>query len=355
MSRSRWAALAALTAALAAYTAGADRLWDAGLWPDLIFLSAVVFPGTLAVALLVQPLREARGLLAGGLGLVALAVVLRLAHLDVLFNLAKLGGLILLGLWFLSWFENVAWAAAVAGIIPFVDAISVWRGPTNYVVDQQPQLFDHVSIAFRVPGENSTANLGPPDVLFLALFVGAAARFGLRPFWTWLTIVALIDLTLILAATTDVGGLPALPAVAFGFLLANADLLWHALRRRGRAPVRIYGRLDGTPSDLDADVIERSPARLTLLTREQPPVTATVEPVSVGERFPPLPPEQPGPERRCRLTLGSAAAGEAVVYDLPNGVVVVPLDGNPAALDTVHPEQLAADEAKVARLVRERS
>ena len=68
---------------------------------------------------------------------------------------------------------------------------------------------------------------------------------------------ALIGVTLILAVTTDVGGLPALPAVAFGFLLANADLIWHALRRRGRAPVRIYGRTDTDFYDLDADVIER--------------------------------------------------------------------------------------------------
>lgn len=354
MSRSRWAFLAGLTTALALYTAGADRLWEATLWPDLIFLSLVLFPATLGVAWLLEPLRESRGLLAAGLGLVALAVGLRLAELDVLFNLTKLFALALLGLWFLSWFENVAWAAAVAAIIPVVDAISVWRGPTNYVVDQQPQLFDHVSIAFRVPGEDSTANLGPPDILFFALFVGAAVRFGLRPLWTFVGMVGLIDLTLILAATTDVNGLPALPAVAFGFLLPNADLIWHALRRRGRAPVRIYGRLDGGFADLDADVIERAPGRLTLLTREEPPVTATLEPVA-GEPFPVQPPESAAVERRCRLTLAGQAAGEAVVHDLPHGVVVVPLDGDPTALDAVHPEQLAADEAKVERLVRERS
>ena len=56
----------------------------------------------------------------------------------------------------------------------------MWRGPTEYVVEQQPQVFDEVSIAFRVPGENSTANLGPPDILFFSLFLAAADRFGLR-------------------------------------------------------------------------------------------------------------------------------------------------------------------------------
>ena len=125
--------------------------------------------------------------------------MLRLAELDVLFNLAKFFALVALGFWFLTYFETVAWAVLVAAIIPWVDAISVWRGPTDYVVEEQPQIFDNVSIAFRLPGEEGTANLGPPDILFFALFVAAAARFGLRPFWTWLTMTALIGCTLILA------------------------------------------------------------------------------------------------------------------------------------------------------------
>ena len=52
------------------------------------------------------------------------------------------------------------WAALIAVVIPWVDAISVWRGPTEYVVEQQPQVFDEVSIAFRVPGENSRRTWG---------------------------------------------------------------------------------------------------------------------------------------------------------------------------------------------------
>ena len=43
------------------------------------------------------------------------------------------------------------------------------------------------------------------------------------------------------------------------------------------------------------------------------------------------------------------------MHDLPHGLVVVPRDESPKALYDVHPEQLAADEAKVERLVRERS
>ena len=331
MSRNRWAALGGLTAALAAYTAGAGRLWDAGLWPDVLFLALVLFPATLATVWLLLPLAGRRGLLVAALALAAGAVLLRLAELDVLFNLAKLFALVALGFWFLSYFETVAWAVLVAVIIPWVDAISVWRGPTDYVVEEQPEVFDNVSIAFRVPGEDGTANLGPPDVLFFALFLAAADRFALRVALTWIAMTALLGATLILTATTDVSGLPALPAICLGFLLPNADLLWTALRRQGRAPGRIYGRGAGDFYDLDADVIERAPSRIVLLTRERPPRTAVVE--------------------TGTLVLGGAEIGEAEVHDLPNGIVVVPLG---TTEHSVHPEQHAADEAKIERLKRER-
>ena len=224
-------AFAGLAAGFAAYSAAASRLWDAGLWPDVLFLSLVLFPASLALVWLALPLLGRRGLLAAGLGLIGLAVLLRLAELDVFFNLAKLVALILLGFWFLSYFETVAWALLVAVIIPWVDAISVWRGPTDYVVSEQPSVFENLSISYRVPGEDGTANLGPPDILFFALFLGAAHRWGLRVAWTWLAMTALLGATLVLTATTDVDGLPALPAICLGFLLPNADLLWREVRR----------------------------------------------------------------------------------------------------------------------------
>ena len=230
LERSRVLGFTALTAAFAAYSAGAGRLWDGGLWPDVLFLSLVVFPAALGLVWLALPVRHSRGLLVAGLGFIVLAVLLRLAGLDVLFNLAKLFALVAFGFWFLSYFETVLWAALVALIIPWVDAISVWRGPTDYVVSEQPDVFENLSIAFRVPGERGTANLGPPDILFFALFLGAAERWRLRVAWTWLSMTALLGATLILTATTDVDGLPALPAICVGFLLPNADLLWRQFR-----------------------------------------------------------------------------------------------------------------------------
>jgi len=232
LTTARAGALVALAALLAVYTATAGRLWDAGLGWDVAFLTVVLIPAFLLVPPLLLPLAFRRGLLLVGLALVALALVLRAAELDVLFNLAKLFALTVLGFWFLGYFEAVSWAVLIAVVIPFVDALSVWRGPTDYIVSEQPSVFDDVSIAFRVPGENESANIGPPDILFFSLFLGAAARFGLRVAWTWLAMVALLGLTLALTATTDVSGLPALPAICLGFLLPNADLIWRSLRRR---------------------------------------------------------------------------------------------------------------------------
>ncbi len=230
LSRERAAALVALAVALSLYTAAAGRLWEAGLRWDVAFLALVLVPSFFLVPWLLLPLARQPGLLPIALALLVLALLLRAAELDVLFNLAKLLALILVGFWFLTYFEAVSWAVLIAVVIPFVDAISVWRGPTDYIVSEQPSIFNDVSIAFRIPGESSSANIGPPDILFFSLFLAAAQRFGLRVAWTWVAMVALLGLTLVITATTDVAGLPALPAICFGFLLPNADLLWRALR-----------------------------------------------------------------------------------------------------------------------------
>jgi hypothetical protein len=232
LSRARAAALLALLAALALWDAFAGSLPDvANAW-DVAVVACVLIPATFAAIWLALPLTAARGLLPVGLAFAALAVALDVAGAESLFNVAKLAALTLLGFWFLELFQALSWVVAVAVLIPWVDAVSVWRGPTDYVVSEQPGLFDRISIAFRIPGEDATANLGPPDVLFFSLFLATAERFGLRTAWTWVGMTGLLSLTLVLTASFDVAGLPALPAVCVGFLLPNADLLWR--RWRGR-------------------------------------------------------------------------------------------------------------------------
>ncbi len=222
-----------MVAALVAWDAGAGVLPDVGRWPDTLFLALVLLPLTFAVPWLVLPTANARGLVPTALALAVLALLLDLAGMGSLYNVAKLLALTAVGFVFMQLFEALSWVVLIAVVIPWVDALSVWRGPTDYVVSEQPGLFERVSIAFRLPGEEGSANIGPPDILFFALFLAAADRFELRVRWTWLSMVGLLGLTLILTLTFDINGLPALPAIAIGFLLPNADLLWKAWRERG--------------------------------------------------------------------------------------------------------------------------
>jgi hypothetical protein len=117
----------------------------------------------------------------------------------------------------------------VALLIPWVDAYSVWRGPTKAITKGHAHVFGALSVAFVVPG-GGAARLGLPDVLFFAVFLGASVRFGLRPWWTFVGLLVGLALTMVLATWWTVDGLPALPGISLGFLVPNADLLWRRLR-----------------------------------------------------------------------------------------------------------------------------
>jgi hypothetical protein len=122
----------------------------------------------------------------------------------------------------------------VAFITPLVDIISVWRGPTQQITAHHFEVYTAVAVAFVVPG-GGAAYLGPPDILFFALFLAAAHRWHLRVGWTWIATVGMYAFTVILANAIDVNGLPALPFLSFGFLAANGDLLWRRLREKPSA------------------------------------------------------------------------------------------------------------------------
>ncbi len=231
LSRQRALALAALLAALAAWDAFAEELPDLGEWGDVAFVALVLIPASFAVVWLLLPLARARGLIPVTIALGVLAWVLDLAGAAAVFNVTKLAAFAFAGFVFLELFQELSWVVLVAVLIPWVDALSVWRGPTKVVVEDRPGIFEKIAISFSLPGENNAAALGPPDVLFFALFLATAARFSLRVGWTWLAMTSLLSLTLVLTVAFDVNGLPALPAIAIGFLLANADVLWRSLRR----------------------------------------------------------------------------------------------------------------------------
>ena len=224
--------LAVLVAGLVAYYAAAEELPGFATRWDVAILAILLIPAVFAAVYLALPLWQARGLLPVALAIGALTIVLGAADLDVAANFAKLAAVTLLGFWFLGYFENLRWVALVAALIPWIDAYSVFFGPTRHIVEEQRDIFTVMSIAFPIPGERSSANLGLPDFLFFALFLAACVRWRLRTRWTWAAMTASFGLTMVLAVGFDVAGLPALPLLSLAFLAVNADLIWRAVRRR---------------------------------------------------------------------------------------------------------------------------
>ena len=235
----RAAALLGLLTALALYYAFHDRLWNASTWWDIAFLTFVLIPACFALVWLVLPLRAARGLLAVGAALAVLAWAFHEAGWSTAENFSKLFAITFIGFAFLEYFETLSWVVVVALIIPWVDAYSVWRGPTKVIVTKHAHVFTSFSFAFPIPGETTAANLGLPDLLFFALFLAASARYLLRPNLAWLLMTLSFGATLAIAVWRGLGGLPALPLLSLGFLLSSGDLIWTQVRRDGlRAPPR---------------------------------------------------------------------------------------------------------------------
>ncbi len=236
----RTALLGALAVGLAAYYAGAGSLADLSLWGDTLFIAFVLMPAVFALVYFSLPFRRARGLALLAVAFGALAAVLEAGDLEALANFAKLAAMTSLAFWFLEFFERLSWVALVALMIPVIDSVSVWRGPTRHIVTEQREVFTTLSFAFPVPGEPSSANLGLPDLLFFALFLAAAVRWRLRIGWTWIAMVLSFGATLVFAVLFDTAGLPALPGISIAFLAVNADRIWRDVRgppRRGRRTV----------------------------------------------------------------------------------------------------------------------
>jgi hypothetical protein len=232
--RVRVGAFVVLGAAVVTWDAVAPHLDPVGLWPSVAIIAAGVLPATLGLILLALPLWSNRWIVAGLVVSLLVAVVTWQANSPLASNFAKLAAYTCGGWVFLWLFEELAWVVIVAAIIPFVDAISVAAGPTKAIVNHHFQVYSAVAVAFLAPG-GGAAFLGPPDILFFALFLAATVRWSLRPFWTWLAMTGMYSVTLVIANVADVSGLPALPFLSAGFLLANGDLLWRRLRRRRTA------------------------------------------------------------------------------------------------------------------------
>jgi hypothetical protein len=230
----RAAALLVLLAGLGVYYGISEELPELSQWGNVVFLGLVLMPATFLLVGLALPLRHEGSAQIGiaALVLVAVTVVLEQLDLDIAANFVKLAAAAAVGWWFLGFFEALSWVLLVALLIVPVDAFSVARGPTKEIVENQPEVFNALSVSFPLPGQHSSAQLGLPDILFFSLFLGAAERFGLRVGWTWLVMTLSFGTTLALAVAFDVSGLPALPLLSVAFVAVNADLIWRAYKER---------------------------------------------------------------------------------------------------------------------------
>jgi hypothetical protein len=230
LRRPRVAAFIAVGAAVCAWFLIAPHLGRIGLWPAIVLVSVAIIPGTLLLVLLALPLWDRRWLFVAVIVLAVAALLCTIADFGLAANFAKLWAAVFAGWAFIRLFERLSWVVLVAFVIPIVDIISVWKGPTHTITQHHFGVYTAVAIAFLVPG-GGAAYLGPPDILFYALFLAAAARWNLRVGWTWFATTFMYGFIVIIATAADVSGLPALPFLSLGFLVANGDLLWRAMRR----------------------------------------------------------------------------------------------------------------------------
>ena len=153
-------------------------------------------------------------------------------------------------------------------VAALADLYTVFAGPTGQALQEAPKLVQKLSVSIPQPGSAAGATghmglafagtMGLGDFIFIAMFFAAATRFGFRlrrSYWGILlpTGTALIGFL----AAPMLPGIPLLPFIATGFLVANwrefrltveektnlrmaglivgiavaVGVLWHALKR----------------------------------------------------------------------------------------------------------------------------
>jgi hypothetical protein len=224
LGRRRVVAFALLGAAVGSYYVWRTHLPDLSLWWDVALLCFPIMPAVW---------RENGWAVFGIFAITGLAAIgCELADFQLAANFAKLFCFATFGWWALRFFEELSWVVLIAVIVPLVDSFSVFsrHGPTHNITEHHPGTFFAVAVAFVLP-KQSSAQVGPPDVVFFALFLAAADRFRLRLPATFAAMVLLLGAGIVLSVWQDINGIPALVPLSLGFLGANADLLWHRLRR----------------------------------------------------------------------------------------------------------------------------
>jgi hypothetical protein len=225
--RAAAAVAAGALAALALVDALMPHLPAVGQPAAVAALALVSFPlATLAVAAAAPAMRRGPGVLLGAAVVAVVVVVgLRAAGLGGMpATLAKLVAAACLGYALATLLAAPLEAVALAALVAVADTWSVFAGPTEAIAEGHDDVLDAFTLGFHPPGEDGTARIGATDFLFLALFLGATVRLGLRPWLGFVLMTASFGATMALASWLD-RPLPALPLLGVAFVAANADLL----------------------------------------------------------------------------------------------------------------------------------
>jgi hypothetical protein len=111
------------------------------------------------------------------------------------------------------------------------DIFSVFAGPTEALVRADSPLLDFLLLVFPTFGSPLGFGLGLSDFVFLALFAAAGRFLDLRYAATLLGVCAAAFLA-VTAGLLLARPLPALPFIAIGFVVVNADLIFASLTGR---------------------------------------------------------------------------------------------------------------------------
>jgi len=136
------------------------------------------------------------------------------------------------GLLFARWLAAPVTAVAVPVFVAVIDILSVAFGPTSRLLEDGAARVDALSFDLPAWGDGGSAgHLGFSDAFFVSLFAAWALRFGFRRTATIAGLLLGLLAALGLSVALD-RGIPALPFVAAGYLLPNADRVWALLHRR---------------------------------------------------------------------------------------------------------------------------
>jgi hypothetical protein len=167
--------------------------------------------------------------------LLVAAVVLPFTMLMVAFEAIPFANVLkvvlagVIGTWLVQLFVSVRWIVLAAVAVSVADVFSVAAGPTRVMLNHTPDVVSGFTVAmawFGYAPDRLSSAIGVSDVVFLALFLGAARRFQLREKPTAVAIVVSILITL--AAALWWKALPALPMMSLAFIAVNCDLFAEA-------------------------------------------------------------------------------------------------------------------------------